>query len=114
MDDCIFCKIVRGEAPSQRVYQDEWVTAFRDIHPQAPTHILIVSNKHITGPLAVTDADAHIVGRIIIAANRIARQKGFAGGGFRLVANEGRDGGQLVDHLHFHLLAGRLLKWPPG
>jgi histidine triad (HIT) family protein len=114
MDDCIFCKIVRGEAPSKRIYQDEWVTAFRDIHPQAPTHILIVTNKHLAGPLAVTEDDAYLIGRIILAANSIARQEGFAGGGFRLVANAGRDGGQLVDHLHFHLLAGRLLKWPPG
>ena len=114
MDNCIFCKIVRGEAPSQRLYHDEWITAFRDIHPQAPTHILIISNKHIEGPLAVTADDAHLIGRIILAANRIAHQEGFAGGGFRIVANEGRDGGQLVDHLHFHLLAGRLLNWPPG
>ncbi|MBI3734538.1 MAG: histidine triad nucleotide-binding protein [Chloroflexi bacterium] len=114
MTDCIFCRIVRGEIPSQTVYQNEWVTAFHDIAPKAPVHILIVSNKHLSGPLGVEETDAPIIGEIALAANRIARQLGFAANGFRLVANEGHDGSQSVAHLHFHLLAGRRLGWPPG
>ena len=114
MTNCIFCKIIRGEIPSQSIYTDEWVTAFCDINPQAPLHILLVTNKHLDGPLAVGVDDAHLIGRIALAANAIARQAGFAANGFRLVANEGADGGQVVAHLHFHLLAGRPLSWPPG
>lgn len=114
MTDCIFCKLVRGEIPSQTLYKDEWVTAFRDINPQAPIHILIVSNKHLNGPLDVTEEDTALMGRIMLAANALAQQEGFAEHGFRLLTNEGPDGGQAVEHLHFHVLAGRRLGWPPG
>ena len=112
--DCIFCKIVSREIAGQIVHQDEWVTAFRDVRPQAPTHILIVSNRHIGGLSDVTEADAEVMGRILLTANALAREQGFAGNGFRIVGNQGRDGGQTVGHLHFHLLAGRTMTWPPG
>jgi len=114
MTNCIFCKIVRGEIPSQIVHKDEWVTAFRDIHPQAPIHILIVSNKHLDGPLDVTEADAALMGRVLLVANAIAYKEGFAANGYRLVANEGKDSNQTVEHLHFHVIAGRHMGWPPG
>ncbi len=114
MIDCIFCKIVRGEIPSQIVHQNDQLTAFRDLHPQAPIHILIVSNKHIDGPLGVTDADVPMLGHVMLTAKSIAQQEGFADSGYRIVTNEGKDGGQFVAHLHFHLLAGRQMGWPPG
>jgi histidine triad (HIT) family protein len=114
MSDCIFCKIVRGEIPSHVVYKDEWVTAFRDINPQAPIHILIVPNQHLDGLLDVTDAHMPIMGRVLLAANAIAKKEEFAHNGFRLVANEGHDANQTVEHLHFHVLAGRRMGWPPG
>ncbi len=114
MAKCLFCGIVRGEVPGRIVHRDEWVTAFSDIRPQAPVHVLIVPNKHIDGPLDIQADDAELVGRVMLAANAIAHQHGFERDGFRLVANEGKDAGQSVEHLHFHLLAGRPLAWPPG
>ena len=114
MNNCIFCKIVAGTIPSRTAYKDEWVTAFHDVNPQAPTHILVVPNKHIDGLLEVGADDAALAAKCLLAANTIARSEGFADTGFRLVVNEGRDGNQTVDHLHFHILAGRQLTWPPG
>jgi histidine triad (HIT) family protein len=109
MDDCIFCKIIAGEIPSSTVYEDELLKAFRDISPKAPVHVLIVPKQHFT-PAEVTDgAKAGIVGQIFVAANKIAEKEGVAKSGFRLIANSGPDSGQEVDHLHFHLLAGRPL-----
>ncbi|TMC49633.1 MAG: histidine triad nucleotide-binding protein [Chloroflexi bacterium] len=114
MNNCIFCKIVSGEMPGQIVHHDEWVTAFRDIKPQAPTHLLIVTNRHISGLLDVHQRDAELLGRIVLTANALAREQGFAANGFRIVSKQGKDGGQTVEHLHFHLLAGRPVTWPPG
>ena len=112
--DCLFCGIVSGTAPAKIVHRDEWVTAFRDIRPQAPVHVLIVTNKHIDGPLGIEPEDAELIGRVLLAAKAIAAQNGLEENGFRIVANEGRDAGQSVEHLHFHLLGGRAMKWPPG
>ena len=109
--DCIFCKIVAGEIPSDILYQDEEVIAFRDINPIAPTHLLIVSKKHIPSLLHLTDAEAPLVGHMVKVANRLAREHGVAESGYRLAINCGKEGGQLVPHLHMHLLGGRILKW---
>ena len=114
MNNCIFCKIVAGTIPSRIVYHDEWVTVFHDVNPQAPKHLLVVPNKHIDGVLDVAEADAALAARCLLAANQVARSEGFADSGFRLVVNQGRDGNQTVGHLHFHILAGRQLSWPPG
>jgi len=109
--DCVFCKIVAGEIPSELLYQDEHVIAFRDINPVAPTHLLIVSKKHISSLLDLTDADAPLIGHMTKVANQLAEEHGVAEGGYRLVINCGRDAGQVVPHLHMHLLGGRMLEW---
>ena len=109
--DCIFCQIVAGEIPSEFLYQDEEVIAFRDINPIAPTHLLIVSKKHIPSLLHLTDAEAPLIGHMVNVANQLAREHGVADSGYRLVINCGKEGGQLVPHLHMHLLGGRVLKW---
>lgn len=114
MQDCIFCKIANGEISSNLVYEDELVAAFNDMSPQAPVHILIVPKVHIASALELDDTNKDIVGHIFTVAGKIANEQGFAEDGFRLVNNCGRDGGQTVGHLHFHLLAGRYLEWPPG
>ncbi len=114
MQDCIFCKIANGEIPSNLVYEDELVAAFNDMSPQAPVHILIVPKAHIPSALELDDTNKNIIGHIFTVAGKIARDQGFAEDGFRLVNNCGRDGGQTVGHIHFHLLAGRYLEWPPG
>ena len=112
--DCLFCKIVRGEVPSQKIYDDEDVYAFYDINPQAPEHILIIPKKHISGVDALEDEDALIAGKLICAAKKIASAKNVPDGSYRLVFNNGKLAGQLVFHIHCHLLAGRAMKWPPG
>ena len=109
--DCVFCKILAGEIPSDILYQDEEVIAFRDINPIAPTHLLIVSKKHIPSLLHLTDAEAPLIGHMTKIANQLAREHGVAESGYRLVINCGKEGGQLVPHLHMHLLGGRILKW---
>ncbi|NLU41285.1 MAG: histidine triad nucleotide-binding protein [Firmicutes bacterium] len=114
MDDCLFCKIVSGKIPSDRVFEDEEVYAFRDINPQAPTHVLIIPKRHIPSAAALTGDDAAVCGRLVVVAARIAQECGMADRGFRLVLNSGEDGGQSVGHLHLHLLGGRKLGWPPG
>jgi histidine triad (HIT) family protein len=110
---CLFCKIMAGEIPSKKVFEDDRAYAFRDINPQAPTHILVVPRKHI-GSLAEADTeDQELLGYLHLVAARIAGSEGLAGG-FRTVINTGSDGGQTVDHLHIHLLGGRPMHWPPG
>lgn len=113
MNECIFCRIVRGKAPARIVYQDDDVTAFHDRHPRAPTHLLIVPNCHITGADQVEQADAALLGKLFVVARRLAEQEGIADG-YRLVVNNGPLAGQSVFHLHMHLLGGRPLGWPPG
>lgn len=113
-DTCVFCQIVAGRQQAKIVYRDEFVTAFHDASPQAPTHILIVPNRHVVD-LNETDAsDAKLLGALLAAAREIAAQEALTGEGYRLVLNTGRDGGQSVFHLHLHLLGGRRMSWPPG
>lgn len=114
MDDCIFCKIARREIPSQIVHEDDEVVAFKDLNPAAPVHVLIVPKRHIPGVDALTESDSCLVGRIALVAQSLAREFGVAEDGYRVVVNQGRSAGQSVGHLHFHLLGGRNLGWPPG
>lgn len=106
-EDTIFSKIVRGEAPADIVFQDDRVTAFRDIQPQAPTHILIIPNKAIPTVNDVTEEDEALLGHLFVVAAKLAEQEGIAENGYRLIVNCNRDGGQVVFHLHMHLLGGR-------
>ena len=110
--NCIFCKIARGEIPSKMLVNNKELIAFRDIAPQAPTHILIVPKKHVASLDDVSDSD--LLGRMMTLAAALARQEGVARSGYRTVINTGADGGQSVDHLHVHLLGGRKMTWPPG
>lgn len=107
--DCIFCKIAAGEIPSTRVYEDEEIIAFRDINPQAPVHIVIIPRKHIASLSELSGGDSALVGRMVAAANRLAEDEGIAERGYRVVVNCGPEGGQLVPHLHMHLVGGRKL-----
>lgn len=111
MSDCIFCKIANGEIPTNLVYEDELVAAFNDLNPIAPVHILIVPKAHIASALELDETNSGVVAHIFEVAGKIARDQGFADKGFRLVNNCGKDGGQTVLHLHFHLLAGKELNW---
>ncbi len=109
---CLFCQIVAGEIPATIVHKGEGVTAFRDIAPQAPTHILVIPDQHITGAAAVRPEDEQIVGRLIRVAAAIARSEGIEERGYRLILNQGHDAGQTVDHIHVHLLGGVSLPTP--
>ena len=113
--DCIFCKIANKEIPTQAVYEDDMVIAFNDLEPQAPVHVLVIPKKHIASLLATTAEDkellAHITCEVI---PMLAKKLNIAETGFRTVANTGEEGGQTVQHLHFHLLGGRSMQWPPG
>ena len=111
--DCLFCKIVAGEIPSDRVYEDNDVIAFRDINPRAPTHVLVIPRRHIPDAHALTDDDGPILASLFAAARRIADDAGLSNG-YRVVTNVGPEAGQTVFHLHFHLLGGRSMGWPPG
>jgi histidine triad (HIT) family protein len=110
---CLFCKIVSGDIPAKRLYEDDRVLAFPDINPQAPVHILIIPKQHLASHAHATPEDAAMLGHLISAAGEIARAQNLANG-YRLVINTGPDGGQTVDHLHIHLLGGRPMAWPPG
>ncbi|GBE06877.1 MAG TPA: histidine triad nucleotide-binding protein [Nitrospirae bacterium] len=112
--DCLFCKIIEKKIPSKIVYEDNRMLAFEDINPQAPIHILIIPKKHISTVLEIAPADNELVGSMLQAANNIARDKGVADRGFRLVFNCNREAGQEVFHIHLHLFAGRQMHWPPG
>jgi histidine triad (HIT) family protein len=113
MTDCLFCKIVNGDIPAKKVHEDEFLLAFEDIHPHAPTHVLIIPKKHIRGLKEAGTQDAELVGRLHLAAAEIARQRGIEDG-YRTVLNVGPKSGQSVFHMHVHLLGGRDLHWPPG
>ena len=114
MNDCIFCKIAAGEIPADIVYDDGEVLAFRDINPEAPVHLLLIPRQHIATLNDLSEADAALVGRLYLAGQQIAAELGVAENGYRTVINCNRDAGQLVFHIHMHLLAGRELGWPPG
>lgn len=114
MTDCLFCRIIAGEIPAKKIYEDDMVVVIEDIAPAAPLHLLILPRKHIASTLDLTSADDLLVGHIHrVAANR-ASERGVADSGFRIVSNTNGDGGQTVFHLHYHLLAGRAMTWPPG
>jgi histidine triad (HIT) family protein len=110
---CLFCKIVEGKIPSIPVYQDELGYAFADINPEAPVHVLIVPREHIGSLSETNEEDSALLGHLLAAAAKIAKNKGLAKG-YRIVVNTGEEGGQTVDHLHLHLLGGRQMTWPPG
>ena len=112
--DCIFCKIVAGEIPSDMLYQDDQVVAFRDINPQAPVHVLVIPKEHIAYLSDVTEEQSGLLGRMAAVANRLAKSEGIAEKGYRIVVNCGEQGGQLVAHLHMHLLGGRQLSGQLG
>jgi len=111
-DSCLFCRIASGEIPATLVGQNEHAVAFRDIHPQAPVHLLVIPRRHVASLAEATDAVE--VGALCLLAAEVARQEGVAETGYRVVMNTGADGGQTVSHLHLHLLAGRRMTWPPG
>ena len=113
-DDCLFCKIVAGEVPATVVRDDAHTLAFRDINPQAPTHVLVIPKAHHKNVAALAAADSALLGRVLQAASAVAADEGIADGGYRLVFNTGREAGQSVFHVHVHLLGGRGLGWPPG
>jgi histidine triad (HIT) family protein len=110
--DCLFCKIAAGEIPSEIVHSDDTVVVFRDISPRAPTHVLAISRRHIPSAAELTDADGDVLASLFGALRRVAEDAGLRG--YRIVTNVGADAGQSVFHLHFHLLAGRTMTWPPG
>ena len=114
MSSCIFCKIVAGEIPSEKVFENDTVCAFNDVSPEAPVHILIVPKEHIESANDLDDKNIGVVAEIFRTAKQLAKEKGIAEKGYRIVNNCGEDGGQSVKHLHFHLLGGRSLAWPPG
>jgi histidine triad (HIT) family protein len=114
MSDCLFCGIVEGKIRGNIVYQDDSVVAFKDINPKAPVHVLIIPRKHVAGVLDLTAEDGALTGHIFAVAARLAREQGIADSGFRVVLNSGADAGQSVFHLHYHLLGGRRMTWPPG
>jgi histidine triad (HIT) family protein len=113
MNDCIFCKIIKGEIPSKKVFEDDFTYAFEDLQPQGPVHVLVIPKKHIRGLKEAAPEDAEVVGRCHLAAAQIARDRGIENG-YRTVLNVGPGAGQSVFHLHVHLIGGRNLSWPPG
>ncbi len=112
--DCLFCKIVARKIPSAVVYENDQVLGFKDINPQAPVHVLFVTKKHITGVNEVKLASQGIIDSLVVGANQVARELKVLDSGYRIVINCNRDAGQSVDHLHAHLLGGRMMAWPPG
>ena len=109
MEDCVFCKIIKGEIPSNKVYEDEEILAFKDINPAAPIHILVIPKKHIASLVDMKEGDEILISKIYTVINKIAQDIGIEKKGFRVIVNCGEDGGQEVAHLHFHLLAGKKL-----
>jgi histidine triad (HIT) family protein len=114
MSECLFCKIVARTIPAALVYEDDLVVAFDDINPQAPTHTLVIPRKHVASIAVLQDLDVGLVGHLMLAGNKIAKLKGIADAGYRIVVNTGVHGGQSVFHLHLHVLGGRHMAWPPG
>lgn len=114
MDDCIFCKIASGAIPSKKAYEDDQLIAFHDIAPQAPVHVLVVPKKHISGVNELVADDLALVGHVYSVIQQLVRELKINESGYRVVVNSGKDGSQSVPHLHFHVLGGRSLAWPPG
>lgn len=113
-DDCIFCQITAGKTPAKRVYEDDAILAFEDIRPQAPVHVLIIPRQHVPSLSETSKADEPILGRMLVVASQIARDLKIEVHGYRIVINNGSWAGQSVDHLHLHVLGGRVFRWPPG
>lgn len=111
--DCLFCNIVKGQIPSEKVYEDNDVYAFKDVNPEAPVHILIIPKRHIKSVDELEETDKELVGHIFLVAKKLAKENKLENG-YRLVSNIGEEGGQSVKHLHFHFLGGRSFNWPPG
>ncbi len=114
MESCLFCGMVAGDIPCDKVYEDDSYLAFRDINPQAPVHLLIIPKRHLASVADLDPADAGVIGDLAVIGSRLAAEAGLNPGGFRWVFNCGDDGGQTVPHIHLHLLGGRRLGWPPG
>jgi len=114
MENCVFCKIIKGDIKSDKVYEDDDLVAFNDIGPQAPTHVLIVPKRHIPTIQDIDEGDRALIGKIYLVAKQLAKERGLDRTGYRVVANCLKDAGQAVFHIHFHLLGGRKLGWPPG
>ncbi|MDR1447171.1 MAG: histidine triad nucleotide-binding protein [Treponema sp.] len=114
MNDCIFCKIIQGQIPGRKIYEDDDMLAFHDIGPQAPVHFLLIPKRHITSIMETGDEDALLIGRLLVKAQELAKESGCGEKGARFVINCKEDGGQTVEHLHIHVLGGRPLAWPPG
>lgn len=112
--DCLFCRVIRREAPAKVLFETDRVLAFEDVRPQAPVHVLVIPKAHIASLNDAPDGSEALLGEVLLAARRAAREKGVAGTGYRVVLNTGRDSGQAVFHIHFHVLGGRALHWPPG
>jgi histidine triad (HIT) family protein len=113
-DDCIFCRIADGDLPADIVDQSEHAVAFRDLHPQAPVHVLVIPRRHIENAATVDHADADVIADMVVLARRVAQDQGIAESGYRLVFNVGDDATNSVPHLHLHVLGGRAMTWPPG
>lgn len=114
MSDCIFCRIAAGDVPADVVARTDHALAFRDVHPQAPVHILVIPKMHVSSSAHVADTAAAVLGQLMALAVRVAADLNLERSGYRLVVNTGHDGGQTVDHLHVHVLGGREMSWPPG
>ena len=114
MSACLFCSVVDGTIQSTMVYEDEHAVAFQDIHPQAPVHILVIPKRHVQSVQDFEDSDAELLGHLLMVCVKLAKQKGISESGYRIVTNSGTHAGQTVPHLHFHLLGGRSMTWPPG
>lgn len=110
--NCLFCKIIKGEIPADKLYEDDDILAFRDIAPQAPVHFLVIPKKHIRGPADITSENEQLIGKVIRMGGEIARQEGLEH--YRVVVNNGVEAGQTVFHIHIHILGGRGMSWPPG
>src|SRR5215210_1147903 len=113
-ETCIFCKLAKGLVRADIVFQDEAVLAFNDIHKQAPVHVLVIPRAHITALWEADESHTHLLGRMLLACNEVAEKMGVGESGYRVVVNSGTDAGQSVEHVHFHVLGGRTLQWPPG
>jgi histidine triad (HIT) family protein len=114
VESCLFCRIVAGSIPASIVYRDEQVTAFQDIQPQAPVHVLIVPNDHVAGTNELTAEHDAVIGHLMRISHVVAQEQGIAESGYRLIVNTGKDAQQSVAHIHVHLLGGRPMSWPPG
>lgn len=114
MSECLFCRMIKGDIPCRKVYEDDNVFAFEDINPQAPVHILVIPKKHVASLAEAEAGDAPLLGELLLRAGELARGRGLDGDGFRVVVNTGPEAGQSVFHIHVHLLGGRRMAWPPG